>query len=354
MTQERVLDRVVADLRAISLEEYAMPYHHIVAMLTLMRAAGWDEMDYPTLAVESGVGLSFGYQRNHCIAMYGLQGGAPERIARTTGFQLEWATHDDLEEAWAWVADTIDHGQPVGNSYLEWNLIAGYREGGRPEDRAWFVLANEPISDWNGAWLSWEQIAKLHEDCAWSKRRCRYAGRTAPWSAEEKARQVMGWIVAWSERHPAADLPAYQDSLFGYEAIAAYAADLGDMTKTVTEDFTFGNNACHAITPQWGTRRYMGAYLADKAPLFEGPARQRIEGAARHYRAAHDAWVVFDEQLGQRYVHKYGGKQEEGWADPARRQKGSAAVYAALEHEKAAVAALRQALPALGSSVLSD
>jgi hypothetical protein len=120
------------------------------------------------------------------------------------------------------------------------------------------------------------------------------------------------------------------------------------MSKTVEEDFTFGNNACHAITPQWGTRRYIGDYLADKAALFEGVVVERMREAAARYHDAHAAWVVFDDQLGQRFVRKHGGKQEEGWADPERRAKGSDAVYAALEHEKAAVAALRGALSALG------
>jgi hypothetical protein len=348
MAKERVLEDVVADFRAISVEEYAMVYHYITVMLTLMHAAGWTDLDYETLAVESGVGLSFGYKRNHCIAMYGLQGSAPERMAHTTGFQLEWVTHEDLEGAWAWVKDTLDRGQPVGADYWEWNIIAGYREGDRPEDRQWFVLANEPICDWNGAWLTWEQMAKLNEDCPWSKHRCRHAGRTAKWAPEETVRHVMEWIVTWSERHPAAGKDAYQGSLFGFEAIAAYAADVGDLSKTVEEDFTFGNNACHAITPQWGTRRYIGAYLADKAALLKGAARERIQEAAARYHDAHAAWIVFDEQLGQRFVRKYGGKQAGGWADPARRGKGSAAIYAALEHEKAAVASLREALSALG------
>jgi len=345
--QECVLADVVADFRALSVEEYAMVYHYITVMLTLMHAAGWDEMDYPTLAVESGVGLSFGYQRNHCIAMYGLQGSAPERIAHTTGFQLESTQAADLETAWAWVKETIDRGQPVGGDYWEHHLIAGYREGDGPEEREWFVLANEPISDWDGAWLIWEQIIQLSKDCPWSRYRYRHAGRADRWIPEETARHVMEWIVTWSERHPAADKPAYRGSLFGFQAIAAYAADVADLSKTVEQDFTFGNNACHAITPQWNTRRYIGEYLANKAPLFEGPTQECMQAAAARYHDAHAAWVVFDEQLGQRFVHEYGGNQDEGWADPARRAKGSAAVYAALDHEKAAVASLREALSAL-------
>jgi hypothetical protein len=325
-------------------------------MLTLMHAAGWTDVDYPTLAVESGVGLSFGYKRCHCIAMYGLQGDAPERLAHAAGFELEWATHEDLDQAWTWVKEALDRGQPVGADYWEWHLIAGYRDGDGPEDRQWFVLANEPICAWDGAWLTWKQIVKLDQECPWSKHRCRsaeltskrYAGRTAAWSPEETVRHVMEWIVTWSERHPAADKGAYQGSFFGFEAIAAYAADVGDLSKTVETDFTFGLNACHAITPQWGTRRYIGTYLADRAALFEGTVRERIQDAAARYHDAHAAWVAFDEQLGQRFVHKHGGDQDEGWADPVRRSKGSAAVYAALEHEKAAVDLLCQALSALG------
>ena len=348
MSKEWILQDVVSDFRAIAVEEYGMVYHYITVMLTLMHAAGWTDMDYETLAVESGVGLSFGYKRNHCIAMYGLQGDAPERMVHTAGFQLEWGTHDDLEQAWAWVKETLDSGRPVGNDYWEWNAIAGYREGDKIEDRAWFVLANEPICDWNGSWLTWEQIVKLNEDCPWSKYRCRYGGGVAKWSPEKTVRRVMEWIVAWSERHPAAKKDAYQGSLFGFEAIAAYAADVGDLAKTVEKDFTFGNNACHAITPQWNTRRYIGAYLADKAVLFEGDARERMQKAADCYYDARAAWVVFDEQLGQRFVHKFGGNQAEGWADPARRAKGAAAIITALEHEKAAVVLLREALSALG------
>jgi hypothetical protein len=347
MTKKWVLEDVVADFRAISVDEYAMVYHYTTMLLTLMHAAGWRDIDYETLSVESGVGLSFGYKRNHCIAMYGLQGDAPDRVAGTNGFQLEWASHDDLEQAWAWVKETLEQGKPVGNDYWEWNIIAGYREGEEPEDRAWFVLANEPVNDWNGAWLSWKEITKLDQDCPWSKHRCRYAGRVPKWPPEQTLKQIVEWIVTWSEQHPAANKPAYQGSLFGFEAIAAYASDLGDLSKTVEKDFTFGNNACHAITPQWGTRLYISTYLADRAKLFGGTARERIQEAARRYHDAWASWVVFDELLGQRLVKKYGGEQKEGWADPDRRAKGSAAVYTALEHEKAAVALLSQTLSAL-------
>jgi hypothetical protein len=168
------------------------------------------------------------------------------------------------------------------------------------------------------------------------------------WSPEETLRHVIEWLVAWSERHPAAGKPAYRESLFGLEAIAAYAVDVGDLSKTVEKDFAFGNNGCHAITPQWNTRRYIGVYLAERAPLLAAGARELVQEAAAHYHDAHAAWVVFDEQLAQRFVRQYGGDQDQGWADPAQRTKGSATIYAALEHERAALAALPEALGTVG------
>jgi hypothetical protein len=342
-----MLDQVIADFREIKLEDYAMPYHYVVALLTLMRAAGWRDVDYGTLVVESGVGLSFGYIRNHCVAMYSLQEGAHDRIARATGFQLEWHVYPDREDAWAWVKETIDRGQPVAAEYSEFHVVAGYRHRERPEDRQWYVLANEPTSAWDGGWLTWEQANELSEACPWSNFGGRYAGRVVPWEPAETAQHVIEWIVEWSDRHPGKSKELYAGSLFGLEAIEAYASDIGDVTKTLEEDFVFGNNACHAITPQWTTRRYIAAYLEERSRLYADPARSHILEAAGHYHDAYASWTLFDELLGQRYMHRYGGDQEVGWADPERRQRASAGVYAALEHEKAAVAALRTALPAI-------
>jgi len=341
--RERILDGVVADFREISLPEYNLPYHYVVAMLALMRAAGWTDMDYGTLLVESGVGLSFGYIRNHCVAMYSLQEGAQDRIAGATGFQIEFQVFADLEERWAWMVETIARGQPVVAEYAEFHVVAGYRDGEAPEDRQWYVLANEPVHSWDGDWLTWEQATKLGEECPWSNFGARYGGRAEAWPSEETAKHVVEWIVAWSGQHPATGKELYAGSLFGLEAIEAYASDLGDLSKTLENDFTFGNNGCHAITPQWNARGHIGAYLADRAPLFPGAARSAVEEAAVHYHDAHASWTAFDELLGQRYVRKHGGDQRIGWADAECRKRASQAVCSALEQEKAAIAALRRA-----------
>jgi len=364
---EKVLGNVVADFRSLKASKanrrdpsgqlrsrerpddpwhtYEYPWHHTVAMLMLMRAAGWSEMDYGTLLVESGQGLSFGYKRNEGMHIYSLIGGAFERIEKATGFQLEWTDIDDLDQAWAWVKDSIDRGMPVASEYGEWHIVAGYREGNAIEDRQWYVLANEPISPWDGAWLTWEQMKKLLAGNPHSKYRCRYGRKVEEQPPYETVRNVVRWIVEWSEHHPGMDhrgMP-WADSAFGLAAIEAYAGDIGDMSLTVENDFQWGNNCCHSITPQWNSRRYVAAYLEQKAELL-GPAQESVKAAAAHYREADAAWAIFDEQLGQRYVNRDEGDQSVGWAEEGRRRRGAAAIYRALEHEKAAINSLSAAL----------
>ena len=79
--------------------------------------------------------------------------------------------------------------------------------------------------------------------------------------AAETKKHVMHRLVAWSERRPGKEQERFKDAVFGLDAIAAYARDLGDMSLTVEKDFDWGNNACHAITPQWNTRRHIAVYL---------------------------------------------------------------------------------------------
>jgi hypothetical protein len=351
VAQEKMLSEVVQGVRALSGQlsaGYDQPYHFVVAMLACMHAAGWNDIDYGTLAVVSGVGLSFGYQRHTCVHVYALQNGATDRIADATGCQFEWKTCEELEENWAWTTASIDEGRPVAAEYAEYHVIAGYAAGystgETPEERRWYVVANEPITDFDGAWLDWAQIQKLHQDCGWSRFRCRYGGKGEAQPAAETTKNVIGWLVEWSEQHPAKGQDRFKDAVFGLEAIEAYARDLSDMSLTVEKDFDWGNNACHAITPQWTTRRHIGTYLERQAVLFDAPVQTHILDAASSYRAADAAWIVFDEQLGQRYVSRDGGKQAEGWANPQRRKAGSDAVYQALAHERAALAALTKAL----------
>jgi len=350
MVREKILNEVVDDVRRLSAQMstgYDQPYHFVVSMLALMHAAGWTDLDYGTLAVISGVGLGFGYQRHTCLHVYALQSGATDRIADATGCRMEWQTCEELEGNWAWTIASIDEGRPVAAEYAEYHVVAGYRTDVAPEDRRWYVVANEPISAFDGAWLDWAQIQKLHRDCWWSKFRCRHGGKRDPQPTIETAKNVLRWLVEWSEQHPAKGQERFKDTVFGLQAIEAYARDLADMSLTVEQDFDWGNNACHAITPQWTTRRHIGAYLERHAALFDSPVRAPILAAASSYRAANASWIVFDEQLGQRYVSRDGGKQAEGWANPQRRKAGSDAVYQALKHERAALAALAKALDRL-------
>ena len=92
----------------------------------------------------SGVGLSFGYQRHTCVHVYALQNGATDRIADATGCRMQWKTCDELEANWAWTVASIDDGRPIAAEYAEYHVVAGHRQGDAPEDRQWYVAANEP------------------------------------------------------------------------------------------------------------------------------------------------------------------------------------------------------------------
>lgn len=142
---------------------------------------------------------------------------------------------------------------------------------------------------------------------------------------------ICGKLNVLIELHPALGKEPDAGSLFGSEAVAAYANELGDLSKTLETEFTLGNRPGHAITPQWNARGYIGAYPADRASLFGGAARIRVETAAAHYRNEYASWTAFDEHLGQRYVHKHGGDQRVGWADAEHRTGASQAVYSALD-----------------------
>ena len=347
---ERIMDQVVADSKGMwyhASDDYAQPYHYPLAMLTCMRAAGWPNMDYGTLLVESGVGLSFGYKRNACVHMYALQWTALDRIASATGCRIERTVCDTVEDVWVYVTDSIDRGLPVACEYAEFHVVAGYRQGTEADDRAILVLGNYPISNSVVDWLDWGQISKLHQDCPWSKNRYRFEGRTTAVPPVETATNVMRWLEEWSHRHPARDHPLCEGAQFGTAAIEAYAHDLGDISLTVEGDFQWGNNACHAITPQWTSRRHIAAYLREKAPLFERSFAAQMAAAAAEYDGFCAAWERYDELLGQRFVHRHGGDQTAGWASIERRKAGSQAVYQAAAHERGAVAEISQALETL-------
>ncbi len=108
-------------------------------------------------------------------------------------------------------------------------------------------------------------------------------------------------------------------------------------------DFDFGNNACHAICPQWNTRRFIARYLEKNMHLMPS-GQEGIREAVKHYRDADTAWITFDELLGQRHSDTYGDKFGDPWLNAECRKGASQAVYAAMAHEQAAVDSLRETI----------
>lgn len=352
---ETILHDVVRDheeLWSPGDDEYAMSHLYVMSVLACMHAAGWHEMDYGTLVVESGVGLSFAYKRADCAPMYALNFRAGPRIADAIGFRLETTKCETPEDAWSYVRERIDRGVPSICEYAEPHVVSGYREGTAPSDRAWLVLGNAPISE-PVAWLAWDQIVDLHDRLRHSQYRFAYAGKVEPRTESGTAQQVVRWLVEWSEveNHPGRSLgEPFASAHYGLEAIEAYARDLADTSCTVENTFEPGYNGCHAITPQWTSRRHIAAYLRANVARFPEATRSHLRAAADGYAAAHAAWVPYDEQLGQRLVRRDGGDAMAAWVSAANRRAGSTAVAEALAHETSAVAALREALAAIGDA----
>ncbi len=147
------------------------------------------------------------------------------------------------------------------------------------------------------------------------------------------ALRVMRDLAEWSADPPKAVREAYPEAKFGLAGIEAYAADCADVRTY--EDWS----ACHDINPQWTLRNSTAAYLGGVAAGQSFPVQvtSRIATAAEHYRAAYEDWREFHRQLA------YDAPEGAG-KDPERRAAGAAAVRRALEHERAAVAELREAL----------
>jgi hypothetical protein len=339
-----LLDEAVADFRRVTgnLAEhqivvdqtvYTQPCVYLVMHLIEMRAAGWKEMDFDTLAAVSGASALFAYQPGEFMPKYAnLHVGMDDRIADATGFGYEWVSFDSPEEGWALITESIDSGRPLKGWHWENLVIAGYQEAADREDRKVFVMADGP--DTIAEWWTWSQFEEWAGE--WHHSLGRHAKRVERLPEVEVARRVMRDLVEWSASAPEAARGEYPKAKFGLAGIEAYAADCADVATY--EDWS----ACHDINPQWTVRNSTAAYLAEVAArhVFPAEAAEHISAAAREYGAAYEDWCELYEQLGH-------GAPEQAGRDPERRAAGAAAVRLALEHEKTAIAELRRALAAI-------
>jgi hypothetical protein len=312
---------------------YPQPCVYLVMHLIEMRAAGWTDVDFDTVSAVSGASALFAYEPGEFMPKYAnLHIDMDRRIAEATGFGYEWVPFEDVDAAWPIIKESIDSGRPLKGWYWENLLIGGYDEAPEREDRRVFVMADGP--DTVAEWWPWPKFVAEMSD--WPHRFGRFSRRANPLPPRETAVRVMRDLVAWSVEPPKAVQREFPEAKFGLEGMGSYAADCAD--TAAYEDWS----ACHDINPQWTLRNSTAVYLerVAHAGLFPPGVSEEVARAAREYRAAYAATREFYDELGH-------GAPSNAGRTKARRLAGSSAVRRALEHERAAVSTLAEALDAL-------
>lgn len=121
-------------------KRYHQPRDLIIAPLVCMRAAGWVDVDYETLAVLSGAGASFAYHPQHYWVMYRdvfLPPNDPQELtARATGFGWERLPKvSSAEKAWEIVKKTLDRGSPIVGHFYDQLVFVGYEDAAEKAQR---------------------------------------------------------------------------------------------------------------------------------------------------------------------------------------------------------------------------
>lgn len=313
---------------------YVQPHVYLVAHLVEMWAAGWDDMDFDTLAAVSGASALWGYQPKEFMPKYAhVTVDIDERIATATGFGYEWVSWDGAEGAWVALCANIDAGMPLKGWDWENCMFAGYRTAEKAEDRQVFMMADGPGT--LAEWRTWEQYMEwVNRMGDWKQNSYgRHTGRVPALPAKDIALRVIRDLVAWSTEPPSNVSERFSEAVFGLAGIEAYARDCGDMETY--EDW----GICHGHNPMWTMRNSTAVYLEGvvEAGLLPEEPTSHVAGAAEHYRECFTAWDGFYELLGHSCAEGAG-------KNPETRVAGSALARQWLGSETAAVGELKVAL----------
>jgi hypothetical protein len=333
---EAITQNVASHKNVLDEDVYPQPSVYLVSHLVCMRAAGWRDISFDTLAAVSGASALFAYEPGTFMPKYAnLYIGMDERIAEATGFGWEWVPFDGAEEAWTVLKRGVDAGRPLKGGHAENVVFVGYQSATTPEERQVFAMTDGP--EYYAKWWTWDEFEQWIAD--WSQNQL---GRHTTLLIQSAPRaivlRVLRDLVDWAEAPPDAVKQRYPNAKFGLEGIEAYAEDCADMEAF--DDW----HACHGINPQWTVRNSTAVYLDDVAEtkIFSEPINAHLREAAVHYRDAYDAWREFYEQLGH-------GAPEGAGTMKSRRLAGAAAVREALAHEKAGIATLQKVLSAVNT-----
>jgi len=316
---------------------YPQPCVYLVAHLVEIWAAGWNDVDFDTLAAVSGASALFAYEPNTFMPKYAnLLIGMDKRIAEATGFGYEWVSFKGADGAWTIIKETIDSGRPLKGWHAENVVFAAYQDATKKSDRKVFAMTDGP--EYYAKWWTWGEFTKWVETMK-KRNQCqlgRHTKRVRPLAAKKIALRVMKDLVEWSVQPPEACRRRFPKATFGLAGMEAYAADCGNLRQFKSWGM------CHGINPQWTVRHSTAVYLRRlaEAKTFPRKVTEHITAAAREYKAAFTAWHKTYGLLG------HGATKEERRAK-SRREEGARLVRQAIEHERAAIEELKKALTTL-------
>jgi len=154
---------------------------------------------------------------------------------------------------------------------------------------------------------------------------------------QEVALRVMRDLITWNAEPPQVVRERFPEAAFGLAGVEAYASACE--RSDVNEDWV----ACHDINGQWTIRNSTNVYLkrVAEAGVLAQDVNAHLPSAAKGYSAAYKSWQkLYEKHLGH-------GVPEEKRKTKEHRLAGAAAVREGLEHEKAALAEVEQALTLL-------
>jgi hypothetical protein len=304
-----------------------------------LRAAGADGVDYETLVMLAGHGTSFGYHPTKYLVMYNPPDdpkATDERLVKGTGCDWEWLPKfTDAEAAWKALKSSINEGIPLEAVYYDHYIFCGYRDSNHSEDRAVYT-----IGGWRPTgWMDWKDFTAWVQEFG---RLGRYKGVVDRTPTREMAEQLLGRMVEWAKGDGRPGMEWMKEAKTGWAGLETYAADVANTDKS-PYDFDGGWLGCHCINRQTSGRAGAVKWLRRVAGEFPDAAAAHLRGAADEYAQAVKAWSEFRTHLGATEGLEEAKRQ---WAKPENRAAGAAAIRRAMEHEKAGMARIEQALRA--------
>ncbi|MDP6380956.1 MAG: hypothetical protein QF662_06390, partial [Phycisphaerae bacterium] len=324
-------------------------------LCVLLKANGVAGADYETVMATSGWSGQFAYEpKASSWVAFAPPGPTVKKACEAAGVRHKPFEPKSQEESFKFIKESIDAGQGVMADFYETAVVCGYEDAAEAKERKIYWLCS-PFAQ-AGQWVTWKELDEKWWKGPFSKTLIRIDGKTEPKDGKRVAMETMRELV----RLATTEYSKVAGAVTGFEAIEKYAADVADISKTMS-DSGEKNKAtcyfdrgwgCYAVYPQWTARKCTATYLKRAAKEFPEAAGGHMVAAAKEYDAAHAAWQEWEKHIGRNLDPKVSLEEgnlafDKAWASKEHREAGAAAVRKALEHEKTGVGEIKKALDLL-------